>query len=472
MKIFRDTNSSHGQVFLLPPSVNEFVGEDDPARALGEIIDALDTGPLTIKRQGGGAPAYNPVMMTKVMVFSYSEGIRSSRKIAKALSHDMRLMYLSEMSKPDFRTIARFRRENEQEILDVFVQVVRLAQEMGLVFLDHVSCDGTKIEANVSGKETYSKDRLEEVLLGIKKRIAEVLAEAEEADLCEDAQYGDSSGNEIEGEMRELSKRQARLEELKEKLAESGRKSIAATDLDSRVMKTKSGNRPGYNMQAVVDREHQIIVAADVSQGQSDNRQLSGMLEHVKETTGMKPSRTSADGGYWSRSSLEYIRDEDLDAYIPDNKAGDDSREGFEYDQKRDEYTCPAGSVLKFYMEREKSGREYRVYRCYQCSRCPQAESCHGKSSRYKELWQRTNCPLETAMSEKMKAEESKDVYRWRMQIVEPVFANIKVNMDFLRLLLRGLEGAKIEFYLACIAHNIGKIRPFWGEFRHSEAAA
>jgi transposase len=136
---------------LLPPCVNDFVSGDDPVRALDEIIDWMDLSSLVGKYSGGGAPAYEPRMMLKVIIFGYCQGIRSSRKLDAALGQDVRFMYLAEMSRPDFRTIARFRRNNRDAVRKAFEETVRIALDMGLVLLGHVSVDGTKLVANGSG---------------------------------------------------------------------------------------------------------------------------------------------------------------------------------------------------------------------------------------------------------------------------------------------------------------------------------
>ena len=156
MKVFRDAPAAPGQMFLLPMCVDEFVGPLDPARILSRVVDELDLTPLRTAYTGGGRPAYDPSILLKVLLFGYSEGIRSSRKLDKALGYDLRFMFLAQMSRPDFHTLARFRRQHAEAIAALFVQTVGLAQKRGLVLLEHVAVDGTKIEADVSGKRTFS----------------------------------------------------------------------------------------------------------------------------------------------------------------------------------------------------------------------------------------------------------------------------------------------------------------------------
>jgi len=462
LKIFREPVAPRGQIFLLPPSVEDYVPGDSAVRIVSEIVDSMDHSGLYAKYTGGGAPAYDPKIMLKLIVFGYSQGVRSSRRIDAASGQDMRFMFLSEMSHPDFRTISRFRKENLEAVNISFRETVRISMEMGLALLEHCSVDGTKLEANVSGKETYSKDRLEKTLELIDKRIAQILEEADRIEEEEDALYGDARGDELPSELKDAIARKKRLEAAKKAMDEAGRHTVGATDTDSRLMKTRSGNKAAYNGQAVVDKENQVIVAADVVQDETDNRQYAPMMDDVKANTGAKPEKTSGDGGYFSTESIEYAANEGIDAYIPDTSPKKCPREGFVYEEERDAYICPEGKALTLCGERVNKGLEYRIYRCYRCTGCPRAEACHGKSSRYKEITRRVDDHLQQAMSAKMKSEEGRSVYRLRKQIVEPVFGNIKANMGMRRLLLRGLEGAKIEYLLACTAHNIGKIARYW----------
>lgn len=467
LKIFRDRPSPADQLMLLPPSVNDFVLPNDPVRVFAEILDSMDHGMVISKYSGGGRPAYDPVMMLKVLIFGYCEGIQSSRHLDRTLGRDVRFMYLSEMSRPDFRTISRFRRDNGDAIRKAFEETVRISQEMGLALLEHVSVDGTKLGANVSGRHTYRMERLEKALESADRRISEILDEAERVDSEEDARLGDKRGDELPSKLAKAENRKALLEKAKQFCEQTGQDKACATDLDSRVMKTTSGNRPAYNAQAVVDKEHQIIVAADVVQDESDNHQLSPMVELTQKVTGRKPKVVTVDCGYNSKETLEYAESNTLNVYMPVSDP-DKNKHGFEYDRVSDEYTCPCGQKLKYSRTRQKETLAYRIYR-HSCATCRKRTECCGERSRVKELWRRVDGELHEKMFKKMRTDEAKEIYRYRKQIVEPVFGNIKENQGLRRLLLRGLNGAKTEYTLSCIAHNIGKIRRF-GQFGPQEA--
>jgi transposase len=451
LKRFREPVSSSDQLFLLPPSVSDFVSLDSPVRVLSEIIDALDCSALYGRSGGAGAPSYDPRLLLKVLVFGYWQGLRSSRKLEAALCYDVRYMFLSQMIRPDYRTIARFRVSNEKAITALFGETVRLCRSVGLALLEHVSVDGTKLEANVSGRHTYTKQRLDATLESTQAAIAQILAEAKACDDREDAELGDDWGNDPPEHLRGLERRRELLRKAKEEMQEHNVSTVAATDLDSRVMRTDGRNRPAYNAQAVVDSANQVIIAAVVSQDQGDHALLEPMLKEAEAVTKSAPKKVTADSGYWSPEAAEYIEKSGIDAYVAVAGNKHNRKEGYEYNEEQDQFIGPNGEILPFYSEREKRRKLYKVYR-------------YGRTR--KELWVAQDGGMTDKMRAKLTSPEGKAVYRLRQQIVEPVFGHIKGAMNLRRLLLRGLAGATSEYMLACCAHNIQKIMPVWRESR------
>ena len=455
MKKIRDS-VARDQLMILPPSVEDYVSKDDSVRVINKILDDMNLDYLLSSCKGGGAPSYDPRILMKVLIYGYSQGLVSSRKLDYILHNDVRYMYIAQMNRPDFRTICRFRRGLELEIKRVFTYIVRMCMECGLVLLEHVSLDGTKIEANVSGKNTFKKERLDNELECINKKITSILEQAEKEDIEEDKLYGDTRVNELPQALKNAENRKKLLEAAQKKLEESDRETICVTDPESRVMKTRAGNRPAYNAQAVVDKEHQIIVAADITQDESDNYQLPVMLEELESVTGKKPECVTVDGGYNSKKALEYIEENDLNVYMPIYTNSAESK-GFKYDESSDEYICPCNMRLTFRSTRNKYDNTYRIYR-HSCSDCPMRKVCCGDKNRVKEVWRRVNDELQQKMLAKMQTESAKQAYRWRKQIVEPVHADIKFNKGLWRFLLKGKDGARIEYLLGCIGHNLRKI--------------
>ena len=197
MKIFREYSQSQG--LLLPPSLDEFVPENHEARIVNEVVDTMDLSPLFTKYEGGGAPAYHPGMMLKVIIYAYSRDTYSSRSIAQELKTDTAFMFLSGLQSPDFRTICLFRAEHADVLPTLFVEVVRLCASLGMVGLGHVAFDGTKLKANASVKQTRDREGLEKEIERIKEQMRQMIESSAKIDELEDLIDPDGDGSEIAG---------------------------------------------------------------------------------------------------------------------------------------------------------------------------------------------------------------------------------------------------------------------------------
>jgi transposase len=457
LKVYRDPVVPEDQLLLLPPNIADFVAVDAPVRIFSELFDQLDCSVLRERRKGGGAAAYDPVMLLKVLVFGLSQGVRSSRRLANCLTYDVRFMYLSRMSRPDFRTICRFRRAHEEAIALLFAQTVVLANRMGLVLLEHGSVDGTKLHAQGSKRWYRKAGKLETDLASTNERIAELLREMEEADRAEDSEHGDGPGDGIPDELRTLEARRKRMEQAKADMVAQGQSAVVMTDPESRLMKAGDGLHPAYNAQAVVDSSAQIIVAADVTQDVCDVRQLRPMLEQVRSTVGALPQQVAADGGYWSKDNLEYAEEQKLDAYIAPAGPKEDNLIGWAYDKERDVLISQAGEEYPY--STKKQGHGGRTFRGYRCRKTQHIKWINGDAEQI------------LRMRAKVATPEGKAIYKKRRIVVEPVFGHIKGPYGLRKVLLKGLSGAKIEYLLACITHNLGKMASKWSDDMASNPA-
>jgi transposase len=408
-----------------------------------------------------GNPAYHPAMMLKIYFYAYAMGIFSSRKIAQALKNNIAFIFLAAWQKPDFRTISDFRKNNLKELGLLFCQIVLLCKQLGMVKLGHIAIDGTKIKANASDASTYDRGRIE-------KEIRCWLEKAEAVDQQEDALYGtDKTGDELPEEVRDPKKRIQKLKELKKKLDAGGAEKINKTDPDAAFMKTTSGIKTSYNAQVSVDAEHQVIVAAEVTNQASDVQQLLPMIRQTQDNTLEKVRQCSADSGYSSGENIRQMETRQIDAYIPDREyqaqhrgkpVDEFHKDSFVYDEKRDCYICVEGQQLTFsHLQKRKDKEPLRIYRCRSCPACQFFGCCttdnNGRSiSRHpyeKELRQ---------MRQKLDSESGKAIYGKRKYAVEPPFGHIKSIMGFTCFLLRGKPKVTGEFKLVCIAHNLRKI--------------
>lgn len=460
MMPLREPLYDRSQGWLFPPSLDELVSADSEARLLDSAMECLDWSKLESSYSDRGRPAYSPRVLAKVLVYAYSKGVRSSRKIAELVANDVRFMWLARMERPDFHTIARFRKDRFWELGELFCESVRLCTRAGLVLLRSVSVDGTKVVADVSRSSLYNQERIERE----RAMIDEILREAEEVDAREDREYGDWDGQSMPEEMKDPEVRRKRLEELADRMREESCKQMSATDPDCRMMHTGKGDvQPCYNVQAAVDSDNQVVLAVDVINAARDSRELPGVVEQVRANVGLSPDVVLADAGYSSESSLAELSEMGQEALIPacgelrgGRKVGISS-DAFVHDKKRDVLICPAGREMGFRGEQRAGSGRYRVYSARGCKGCDLYEQCvpSGRGSRRVSL--SVIADLREAMRRKLDSADGKRAFALRKHTVEPVFGHFKRNLGFDRFVLRGLAGAAAEVYLVAIAHNIKK---------------
>lgn len=385
------------QPTLSGQSLREGIEGDAEVLAIDTAVDQLEVSELEARYQRVGHPAYPPAVMLKVLIYGYAIGLRASRSLARACKKDADFRFLASGLRPDFRTICRFRREHGEHLKALFGQTVQLCQQAGLVSLGHVAIDGTKIRANRSGK----------ALKAAQEAFAQALAEAEAAD------------------------------------------ADIPADNEAHLMKTSEGVQPAFNAQLAVDAAHQVIVAQEVVAESNDSGQLPGMVTQTVETCGAAPAVVSADGGYLSQESLAQVAGLS-ELYLPVRAAG---IAGFSWDAQAGALRCRRGDVLTVRRQRG----ENLVYRSDRCQGCAHRGQC-GIRGRSKEVHLRAGDTTLLEVSQRMQTAEGRLIYAARKQIVEPVFAHCKVAPGFRRFLLRLRRGARAEWSLMCIAHNLMKL--------------
>jgi hypothetical protein len=400
--------------------------------------------------------------MVRVLGYAYSKGIRSSRKIEQHLNYDVRFIWLAGGLKPDHNTIARFRKDNWQEFKDLFGQSVRVCCEAGLVSLNVVSTDGTKIRAAASKKQMCNQDRLEREMAAVEK----ILEEAEQTDRLEDEQDGSTRADKLPEHLQDAKKRKARLQQIAKQLAESQSKSVVASEPQSRAMETGEGIRPAYNLQASVDADKQVIVAMELTQAASDYGWLPSMSGEVERVTGMSADTMLADGGYVDEETLKWTDSCNSSVLMPVSRHWRECRRDandlfanrcFIPDDERDVLICPAGRELTFRGRSRTRTGSYRHYQARGCASCSLHGQCVGNSLKSRQISLSVVEPQRKKIREKLKSADAKRLYKLRKHTVEPVFGRIKSNLGMSRFLLHGLKGATAEAALICMVHNVLK---------------
>jgi len=412
------------QEFLLPPSLRDWLPDDDLAYFVSDLLDQVDLTALTApyEAEERGYPPYHPVMLTKVLVYAYCVGVFSSRKIAQRLTRDVAFRVLAAGNEPDFRTVADFRKRHLEALAELFTQVLRLAREAGALQIGRVAIDGSKVKANASKHKAMSYKRMQERETALEHEVRHLLTQADATDAQEDAAYGASQrGDELPSELRRRDTRLQRIREAKHALEERARAEAAAkekpperatpadkaqynfTDPESRIMKGPDGFVQAYNTQIAVEATCQLIVGQTVTQAVNDKQQLAPMITTVTAQAGEAPQEVLADSGYCSDANL----------------------------------TTPATAKVDLYIA---TGR----LRHGQAPPCP-----HGPLPK--------NATPTDRMRRKLQTKRGKEVYRWRKAIVEPVFGQIKHARGFRQFLLRGLHKVQGEWALVCLGHNVLK---------------
>lgn len=455
-------NSYKGQNWLLPVSIKDMIPEDHICFLVEEFAEGLDYSNFDIMYGGAGHPAYHPKIIMKIIIQGMLSRVRSSRKLAVACRENFVMMYLAEKVKPDFRTIARFRKNNSVLVKDAFKQTVSLASKHKLIDLSFISIDGSKIKARASKKQYFDKKGLDKLDQAINKMIEEDIA----LDELEEKIFGDKEEGLTGMDERDLRKivrdynQKKDKEKLKEKivrakkeLEQNNLKKVSLSDPESRMMQNaKVFTEPAYNTQLSVSK-NQIIVANDVCQDGHDAHQFVPQIKNVKENIQLKrDTKVGVDCGYSDGKNIKFAEDEKIDLYVPsraqaqefDGKEQSLNHDKYDYDAKKNEVIIN-GIRYPYHHSytRKNGGKKILVYQL------------RGAKQR-KQLPEFFRERLK--MKAKMKTDKGRRLYWLRKITVEPVIGNLKHNLGLREFLLNGLEKVKTELNIACIAHNLQKV--------------
>jgi len=461
---------NRSQNILLPSNYSTFLGESHEAVVLAELLDELDLSSLeeSYSNESGGRSAYHPVMLLSVLVYGYMNGIFSSRKIAGKLKQDLAFMYLAGNNTPNFRTLARFRKEKGFYLETILADVVNKTHMLGFISFGTTSLDGTKIKANASKGKNETQDSLE-------KKIKGFLEEAERIDALEDEAFGDNE-DDVDPELKTKAGRDKKKQELEKKREQtevhlqarnislintSQNTKINTTDADSKLMKMKQGNfANGYNIQTIT--ENGFVLSSFITNTGADQNLLIPTLQAFQRIHKTMPRYLLADKGYSSEDNFVYCEQEGINAYIPIHKDPIDLTQ-YLYDSKNNTYTDTIGCVFRFKQHvgskgQRKKGRPKKTEEVKFFKRTKyQYIDEKTKEKKYLSVsleWQR----LANEHKQKLATPKGKERYKKRMPDVEGVFGNIKHNLKFTTFLLRGLTGVAIEWNLISLAHNLKKI--------------
>ena len=457
-----EIRANYNQDWLLPPSLDELLPQDHPARFIREFVDALDLKQLDFGMRKGpdGRPNYAPDLLLKVWLYGYLERIRSSRRLEKACRQDIALIWLTGMNYPDHNTLWRFWKDNRKSLKKVFQQTIKVAAKANLIGMVLHALDGTKLTARASTDRMWGRKVLNKRLARLDRSILEMTAEVERAEKDEGGEYR------LPEELTDKQKLRDVIRERLSELEKEGREHMHPNEKDAKVMKNHEGTRLGYNSQAVVDNKSGLIVTADVTNEGNDKQQLVPMLEQVQEEFGKVADETAADSGYWSGEQLAKAEEADFPVLVNLDEikaeralAGDYGSSHFTYDKEKDCYTCPQGEVLTYQRTRKNIGS--RIYRCHSYKSCPVRSQC-SKDRDGRSVERSPYIEVRERQEEKQKDESKKKLLRQRMGTVEPVFAVIKELLGFRRYTFGGLDKVRPQWWFVCSLVNLIRIYPIW----------
>jgi transposase len=430
------------QVYLMPPSITDWLADDHLAFFILDVVDELDLSAFygAYRVDGRGGAVYDPALMLSILFYAYAVGERSSRRIERRLGDDVAFRVIAANEAPDHATIARFRARHQEAIAALFAQVLGLCVREGLVETKVVAIDGTKMAADASELSNKTARQLAEA----------ILADAAATDAAEDEAFGDARGDELPAHLAPGPDRKARIKEALRQLEEDpnagkptsgGRERQAnVTDPDSRKLLCKGRYLQGYNAQAAVS-DDQVVVGADVTNNASDATMLESMVGVVKqnlaEAHAPEPDTFLADAGYWSTDALNAL-DETTDLMLPPHK-----------NPKADpkERQAVIDALVAKEIDVNEAARRLKVKRA-QIYGLRKAATTAGST----ETWRRQ-------MRARLDTEEGRALYQRRRVTVEPVFGNIKANLRFRRFSRRGIDAVGSEWRLICSTHNLLKLR-------------
>ena len=453
------------QSTLLPESLDDYIAEDDTIRFLDAFVDQLNFLELGFERaepSATGRPGYHPATMLKLYVYGYMNRIQSSRRLERESHRNVELMWLTGRLMPDFKTIADFRKDNKQAIQQVCVKFVGVCRKLELFSAALVAIDGSKFKAVNSRDRNFTRNSVKRRMQRLQAHINRYLTKLDAVD-TEEPEIRKVTAAELEHKIASMKADMKELESRKAEVEAAPDKQISLTDPDSRSMaKAGGGSTVGYNVQTAVDSKHHLIVAHEVTHDTTDRSQLASMAKQAKKV--LKPEAGDgdlltvvADPGYYKSEEILECQDNGIQALVPKvdtsgkRTKGQFTRTEFRYDEKKDEYRCPAGEVMPYKFLTTERGKLMRVYMTFQCPECPLKAKCtEGKDRRIKR-WVH-EAALETAATELAK---NPDAMRLRKQIVEHPYGTIKHWMGSTHFLTKRLENVQTEMSLHVLAYNM-----------------
>jgi transposase len=477
------TGESRNQASLLPPRIEDYVGPDNPVRAIESFVGVLDLAKLGFRHADRGAeamgqPPYDPADLLKLYLYGYINQVRSSRRLEREACRNLELIWLLKNLQPGYRTIANFRKENWKALKAANRGFVLLARELGLVGGAVVAIDGSFFHGDASKASIFTRKRLAEQIARLDLEIEAYGRSIEDNDAAEaneprkDRADGPGvgsggDGGDIGAKVSALMAKRLRAEADLARLDESGETQLSVTDPDARLLVKNGQGVAGYNVQSVVDDKHKLIVASEVVNDSSDVGQLHAMAKAAKDALEAETLQALADEGYYSSLELKACEDDGITAYVPVpegngqlEKKGRFSLKNFSYNPAANAYRCPAGELLRP-MEgqwKNTSGRTEIRYASSTktCRTCPLKSKCLSPKASRRTIgrWEHED----VLDRHRARMQGASDLMRRRSGIVEHPFGTLKCRAGYRHFLVRGFDKVRGEWSLMALCYNFTRV--------------
>lgn len=457
MKRFID-GAARGQSTMLPEFLDDYVDDDNQVRIVDVFVDQLDLAALGFERvrpAATGRPAYHPAVLLKLYIYGYLNRIQSSRRLEREAQRNVELMWLTGRLKPDFKTIANFRKDNGKPIRNVCRQFVVLCQQLDLFSDAVVAIGGSKFKAVNSSDRNFTDAKLKRRMDEIEANIGRYMAELDSADRQEPV-AAKTKRVRLEEKIEALKLQMASLKEIEAKLVETGETQISLTDPDARSMMTRGSGIVGYNVQTAVDAKHHLIVEHEVTNSGSGRDQLSAMAKKARTAIGTTELIALADRGYFNGKEILACHEAGISTLVPATKTSNAKADGrfdkadFVYDPQKNEYRCPAGqSLIWRFATIEKEMTNHR-YWSSNCKGCSLKAKCTPSPQRRVTRWEHQDMQA--------RLEQAPDAMRTRRCTVEHPYGTIKAWMGATHFLTKGIERVKTEMSLHVLAYNLRRL--------------
>lgn len=464
------------QTVLFPEVLDDYIREENPVRFIDVFVEGLNLSELGFLKaipKETGRPPYDPGDLLRLYVYGYLNRTRSSRQLEREAGRNVELMWLMRKLRPDFKTIADFRKDNAQGIKKICREFTLWCKRLELFGGELVAIDGSKFGAVNSSKRNFTAKKLRRMLKEIDGKIDQYLKALDRQDQQEAGQRG-LSPEQLKDKIEQYQQRRTQYEQIKSNLEQSEESQVSLTDPESRSMRVGHGVEVSYNVQIVVDHKHKLVVEHEVSNEVTDQGQLSTMAKKAQETLGVQTLEVVTDRGYYNGEEVKACEQSGMTVYVPkpnnssNLKRGLFTKEDFLYEPQKDCYRCPAGKELSYRYQSLEQGRQMRTYQISGCKSCELKSKCsiNQKGIRAIKRW------VDEAIMEAMarRIAENPEKVELRKCLVEHPFGTIKRAMNQGYFLMRGLSKVGAETSLTILAYNLRRVMNILGVRKMMEA--